>query len=259
MKYIFSFLIFISLNQVFAIDSYQANESLNVLTLSGIKLRDKPGGAVLQTIPYAAKIVTLEVKNNNFPVTVEGIKGSWVKVSFNDKIGYVFDGFLSRLPAPSFTDANLRAYVKREFKMISEEIPLSYLENSDLRESGSNVFLFEWQGEQGAYQYHYYSEGGGENVAISGISMEEAYLLVRIVEREAYDYVLIEMEQRPENFDMRPYNGFVLNGTSYETHDDGSITEKQDFYTIDFVTGCDCVLIITKHEKYVLINIDCGC
>jgi hypothetical protein len=258
MKYIFSFLIFISLNQVFAIDSYQANESLNVLTLSGIKLRDKPGGTVLQSIPFASKVVTLEPKNNNFPVTVEGIKGSWVKVSFNGKIGFVFDGFLSRLPAPSLTDANLRAYVKREFKMISEELPLTYLENSDLGGSGSNVFLFEWQGKQCAYEYHYYYEGGGENVAISGISMEEAYLLVRIIEREAYEYAIKEMEH-PEGFDKRPYTEFILNGTSYETHDDGSVTEKQDFYTCDLASGCDYALIITKHEKFVLINIDGGC
>jgi hypothetical protein len=58
---------------------------LNVLTVSGIKLRDKPGGTVLQSIPFASKVVTLEPKNNNFPVTVEGIAGSWVKVNFNGK------------------------------------------------------------------------------------------------------------------------------------------------------------------------------
>lgn len=255
MKYIFSFLIFISLNQAFAIDSYQANESLNVLTLSGIKLRDKPGGTVLQSVPYAAKVVTLEAKNNNFPVTVEGIKGSWVKVSFNDKIGYVFDGFLSRLPAPSLTDANLRVYVKREFKVLSEELPLSYLTNND---SGNNVLFLEWNGQKSAYENHFYYEGGGENLCIPGVSMEEAYLLVRIIERDAYEFTLKEMEH-PDNFDRRPYTEFILNGTSYYDQEGGSRIEVKDYYFCDLTSGCEYELTINKHENFVLINIGGGC
>lgn len=258
MKYIFSFLIFISLNQVFAIDSYQANESLNVLTLSGIKLRDKPGGTVLQSIPYAAKVITLEAKNNNFPVTVEGIKGSWVKVNFNEKIGYVFDGFLSRLPAPSLTDANLRAYVKREFKVLSDDLPLSYLENSDLGATGNGVIFLEWNGLKCAYENHFYYEGGGENLCIPGVSIEEAYLLVRIIERDAYEYALKETIH-PEDFDKRPYTEFVLNGVSYDYAEDGSIIEKNDFYTCDLTSGCDYQVTINKHENFVLINIGGGC
>ncbi len=258
MKYIFSFLIFISLNQVFAIDTYQANETLNVLTLSGIKLRDKPGGTVLQSIPYASKVVTLEPKNNIFPVTVEGIKGSWVKVNFNEKIGYVFDGFLSRLPAPSLTDANLRAYVKREFKVLSNDLPLSYWADSDLGASGNTVLFLEWNGEKCAYENHFYYEGGGENLSLPGVSLEEAYLLVRVIERDAYEYVLKEAVH-PEDFDRRPYTEFILNGTSFEVADDGTVTEKNDFYRCDLTSGCDYQVTINKYENFVLINIGGGC
>jgi hypothetical protein len=258
MKYIFSLIIFLSLNHAFAIDSYQANESLNVLTLSGIKLRDKPGGNVLQPIPYAAKVVTLEPKNNNFPVTVEGIRGSWVKVNFNGKIGYVFDGFLSRLPAPSLTDANLRAYVKREFKVLSEDLPLSYLTTNDLGASGNTVLFLEWNGQKCAYENHFYYEGGGENLSIPGVSIEEAYLLVRIIEREAYENALKEM-LGTEEFDSRPYTEFILNGTSYYYQEGGSVAEVKDHYVVNLTLGCDYYVTINKHENFVLINIGGGC
>ena len=172
MKYIFAVIAFLSTSIVFAIENYQANETLNVLTISGVKLRDKPGGTVLQTVPYGSKVVTLEAKNNNFPTHVEGISGSWVKVKFNDKMGYVFDGFLSRLPAPSLTDANLQAYAKREFKILSEELPLSYVEDSDLGSSGSNVMFFEWYNQRLAYSNYFYYEGGSESICIPGISIE---------------------------------------------------------------------------------------
>lgn len=258
MKYIFSLIIFISLNQAFAIDSYQANESLNVLTLSGIKLRDNPGGAIILSIPYAAKVITIEAKNSNFPVTVEGIKGAWVKVNFNGKIGYVFDGFLSRLPAPSLTDANLRVYVKREFKVISEDLPLSYLTTNDLGASGNTVLFLEWNGQKCAYENHFYYEGGGENLSIPGVSIEEAYLLVRIIEREAYENALKEM-LGTEDFDSHPYTEFILNGTSYYYQEGGSIAEVNDHYVVNLTLGCDYYVTINKHENFVLINIGGGC
>jgi len=258
MKYYLAVFAILSTSLAFAIENYQPHEALNVLTLSGIKLRDKPGGSVIQSIPYAAKVTTLEGKNNNFPVTVEGIKGAWVKVNFNDKIGYVFDGFLSRLPAPSLTDANLRAYVKREFKVLSEDLPLAYLTTNDLGASGNTVLFLEWNGQKCAYENHFYYEGGGESLSIPGVSMEEAYLLIRIIEREAYEYALKEMEH-PEDFDNRPYTEFILNGTSYYYQEGGSISEVNDHYVCNLTSGCDYYVTINKHENFVLINIGGGC
>jgi hypothetical protein len=258
MKYLFAVIAFLSTSLALAIENYQSNESLNVLTVSGIKLRDKPGGAVLQSVPYAAKVITLEAKNNNYPTHVEGISGSWVKVKFNDKIGYVFDGFLSRLPAPSLTDANLSAYVKREFKVLSEDLPLSYLTNNDLGASGNTVLFLEWNGQKCAYENHFYYEGGGESLSIPGVSIEEAYLLVRIIEREAYENALKEM-LGTEDFDSRPNTEFILNGTSYYYQEGGSISEVNDHYVVNLTLGCDYYVTINKHENFVLINIGGGC
>jgi hypothetical protein len=189
-------------NGLHAIDNYSSNETLNVLAISGLKFRDKPEGNVLQTIPYGSKVVTLESKNYDYPKTVEGIKGAWVKVNFSGNVGYVFDGFLSSLPVPSLSDKNLRTYVIREFRAISNEIPLSFLKNNELGESGSNVLFLEWKNQKCAYEESFYYEGGGESLCIPGVSMEEAYLLMRIIEREAFRESL--ENARAEDIDKRP-------------------------------------------------------
>jgi len=257
MKYISLFLSLFIFNSIYSIDSYQANEILNVLTISGIRLWDETEGNVLQKVPYSARVVTLESKNFNYPKTMEGIKGAWVKVNFNGNVGYVFDGFLSSLPAPNLSDENLGVYVKREFRAISNEIPLSFLKDNELGESGSNVLFLEWKNQKCAYEESFYYEGGGESLCIPGVSMEEAYLLMRIIERETFKETLEVLSN--ENTDKRPYSQFVLNGISYQTSGNGSVTENRDFYTCELNMGCEYRLTIVKHNGYVIINVGGGC
>ena len=257
MKYLLLCMSVILFNGLHAIDNYSSNETLNVLAISGLKFRDKPEGNVLQTIPYGSKVVTLEPKNYDYLKTVEGIKGAWVKVNFNGNFGYVFDGFLSSLPAPNLSDENLGVYVKREFRAISNEIPLSFLKDNELGESGSNVLFLEWKNQKCAYEESFYYEGGGESLCIPGVSMEEAYLLMRIIERETFKETLELLIN--ENTDKRPYSQFVLNGISYQTSENGSGTENRDFYTCELYMGCEYRLTIVKHNGYVIINIGGGC
>jgi hypothetical protein len=244
-------------NGLHAIDNYSSNETLNVLAFSGLKFRDKPEGNVLQTIPYGSKVVTLEPKNYDYLKTVEGIKGSWVKVRFNGNVGYVFDGFLSSLPAPSLSD-DLKSYVKREFKLLSKEMPLAFLRDNDLGPSGSNVLFFEWKNQQGAYSEHFYYEGGGEYLSIPGLSMEEGYLLMRIIKRENIEHAKTELAKF-EGFDARPYEQFVLNGISYYNAGNGAVREIEDYYEFDLDEGCNYILTITKHEGFLLIDLGGGC
>lgn len=257
MKYLLLSVCVFLLNGISAIDKYGSNETLNVLAISGLKFRDKPDGNVLQTIPYGSKVVTLESKNFNYPKTVEGIKGAWVKVNFNGSVGYVFDGFLSGLPAPSLSD-DLKTYVKREFKLLSKEMPLAFLRDNDLGPSGSNLIFFEWKNQQGAYSEYFYYEGGGENLSIPGASMEEGYLLMRIIKRDIIEHTKTVFS-RLEVFDARPYEEFVLNGISYYNDSNGVVRERKDYYECDLDEGCNYMLTITKHEGFLLIDLGGGC
>ena len=88
---LFSVLCFLLVKESYSIQSYAAGQQLNVLTSSGMNLRDAPKGTVLQKIPYGARIKTLQAKSTANPETIEGIQGNWVKVEYNGAMGFLFD------------------------------------------------------------------------------------------------------------------------------------------------------------------------
>jgi len=62
---------------------------------NGLNLRDQPNsnGSKIFLLPFRSEVKILEQSSD--VVTVGGIKGSWTKVKYQDKIGWVFNPYLS--------------------------------------------------------------------------------------------------------------------------------------------------------------------
>lgn len=95
-------------------------DKLHVLAPSGIRLRNAPRtGEVLAPIPYGTMLEFLaqdrEIQADD---QIENIYGNWIQVAFNGKQGWVFDGFLSHLPAPSAACHSIEAYVREAFRPV---------------------------------------------------------------------------------------------------------------------------------------------
>ncbi len=76
------------------------NKSLFVTPKSGVSLHknNSADSKILYIIPFNSKINLIEQKVYiNDMVTVKGIPGNWIKVQYGNKLGYVFDGFLSEI------------------------------------------------------------------------------------------------------------------------------------------------------------------
>ncbi|MDN3579455.1 SH3 domain-containing protein [Mucilaginibacter flavus] len=83
---------------------------LNVWLLQGVQLKASPSekSKTIATLPYGTSVNTIKETSPQKSFTVDfksdafkkpyKLKGQWVKVDFNGKTGYVFDGFLSALP-----------------------------------------------------------------------------------------------------------------------------------------------------------------
>ena len=91
---------------------FKDGETLNVWATAGLNMRDKPDvkAAKIAAIPYGAKVVVQPNIGVKIPFEVEEfkgfiVKGLWLLVKYGDKEGFVFDGFLSRLPAPKDNDS----------------------------------------------------------------------------------------------------------------------------------------------------------
>jgi len=109
---------------------YQAQDSSTIWAISGLNMRQAPNlnSKKIITIPYGGAVKIIE-KNTASPILKVNlqpeisfgkgkipaiqIEGNWTKVRYKDKIGYVFDGFLSKLPALKIEIDTLENKVKQ--------------------------------------------------------------------------------------------------------------------------------------------------
>jgi hypothetical protein len=247
----------------FSIQSYTAGQTLNVLATSGMNLRDAPKGTVLQKIPYGSRVKTLQAKSSTNPETIEGIQGNWVKVDYNGTSGFVFDGFLSTLPAPELSGNDLRNYLITKTHPLSGLVrAYSYL-TAEGRESNA-VALYSIGNDTLAYNERNQVERfTTESLTLPGKTAEEAYLLIRALLDEKYTLAAQAITENNENessaLNAAALKGFVLNGVSTLMNEDGEEYEINNFYTCDLVDYC--VYQVTIHEldgaAYIMLFYGC--
>ncbi len=136
--------------------------SLNVLSVSGINLRQEPTttSKVLVLVPYGAKLTIEEVTDRS--QDVDNFRGRFVKVTYKGKTGYLFAGFLSSLPAPDLKKpTNLDGYA------------VKYLGKGAKKGAATvypNGIIHEVQSGEGSY---------AQKLTVPNISLEEGFLIAR--------------------------------------------------------------------------------
>lgn len=94
--------------RTYAADGFKNGEQLNVWAVDGLPLQQEAGkaGKPIVIIPYGQRVTVLGYDKTKLPVSIKTsnperqftLKGNWIKVSYNGKLGYVFDGYLSKMP-----------------------------------------------------------------------------------------------------------------------------------------------------------------
>ena len=258
---LFSVLCFLLTKESFSIQSYTAGQQLNVLATSGMNLRDAPKGTVLQKIPYGARIKTLQAKSTTNPETFEGIQGNWVKVEYNGAMGFLFDGFLSTLPAPESNGADLHLYAKKWMSPLSDYLEIDY-HRFNMGPSVRATQLFKLKSDTIVYFSDVYYEGGTEILSIPNISLEEAYLLAKANFAEIYETTIKAGPEAMESditYQPDALTRFILNGISEVEDGNGNVSEVKDFYTCPLINGCYFEITIRKHDNRVFIIAGGGC
>lgn len=87
-----------------------SGDKLNVWLLDGIQVKESPAekSKTLATLTYGSSVTVIKERTHKKELTVDfksdafkapyKLKGKWIKVNFNGKAGYVFDGYLSGMP-----------------------------------------------------------------------------------------------------------------------------------------------------------------
>lgn len=91
-------------------------ETLRVFAREGLILRDKPAitGKRLAVIPFGIEVEITKVEEAT-PLSVNGISGSYVKVEYRGRSGFIFNGFLSRMPLPPANISSVEEYFEKVF------------------------------------------------------------------------------------------------------------------------------------------------
>src|SRR5262249_53931775 len=76
-----------------------------VAAKTGLSIREKPevNGKVLDKIPYGTKVEVSMDYDQEKTISVEGMKGYWRKVKYNNKTGYIIDSYLFPYAPPKAT------------------------------------------------------------------------------------------------------------------------------------------------------------
>ena len=181
-------LLCLDFQSVKANSTYEWGDTLNVWAKSGLNMREGPGtnfpkmkkleyGDQVQVIDnqLRSKSLSLTILKKNKRHNQFKLKGHWVKVKIGKREGYVFDGYLSRLPAMEIRKnaageiffENFNEYAKREIGIDSTALNADSIKNYRERYIYKNGM--EWKDPQ--------SECYFASLDLGKISFNEAYLI----------------------------------------------------------------------------------
>jgi hypothetical protein len=139
------------------ITKFNQGDKVNVWVLKGIKLYSEPNSKSkpLSTIAYGSVVEILSSETDSlksFQGSITNdisrvpvmLKGHWVKISFQQKQGYVFDGYLSRMPCLKLSKQGVseefETYIKRNYKGYFKKINKKKVEGIDFEE---NIYYYK--------------------------------------------------------------------------------------------------------------------
>jgi hypothetical protein len=221
----------------FCISGYDYGDTLTCLAVSGLKIRSEPGGNnVIGKVPLGGKVIVCPkpwgVSADLLPYTAEGISGSWMKVKYNDLTGYVFDGFLSSLPAPSLQCTSLKQFAEKTFFRSGRKNV--YPHNCEGLSLADTLEFFVYNGFYLIHEERFGYESWSESLTIQGTSAEECFLIAMAVFKDDIDKEVEEMKAHPDKL-----------GIELQKEIDNKINDYKLFYF--------------KDGKYELVLMDDGC
>lgn len=166
---------------------YKPGSKLYVHALQGLSLRANSDlkAKVIVVVPFGAEVEVIPDPEPKVVITNSNIPGSWVKVKHGTNIGYLFDGFLSRLksmdlPKHSRYPHELIDYLKSLYKAKTDT---DKSPNTAYNEYRSIEFINGIEYESKSY------EGGVVfivNFPTAMITFQEVYLLARLAYPEIF-------------------------------------------------------------------------
>ena len=255
MKYLFLFFLCLTSLSTSAIDIYSEGDELFVLATSGLRMREAPvDGSSVVSIPYGAKVKVLKVveieSREEFRRTYDGISGTWPKVEYKGKVGYVFDGFLCRLPAPKLEGERFYDYLSRALTPVTSKLPYTVISPDEgsypTDQSSENLRVFKFGNSLAVYHTAQGFESYAEHIIFYGLSREEAYLLLKALHHDKMEQIKEELAGKT----VHPDCPIQLNqeGKQRWLGKAKSLSYTEDIFFLNLFS-CDCEVVKMKYSR----------
>lgn len=167
--------------QIATEDFYQKGDTLNVLANSGLELKNKPSlsSKTLSLVSYGDQVLVIKDKKRKVKLEVDGITGYWILVKYGNMVGYVFDGFLSKLPAPAKDCLSLREYAKERLIEVGKRDTLE-LAPTICDEKSSGILYVQKLRHGAVLKIGFQWEEMTETLKIPNIKLTEGFLLAKV-------------------------------------------------------------------------------
>ncbi|OHD53420.1 MAG: hypothetical protein A2014_04025 [Spirochaetes bacterium GWF1_49_6] len=171
---------------------FEPGSVLNVLCPTGLWLYDLPSmdSKKIVNIPYGESVTMKKKSQKKELLRSHGLIGGWLFVQFRTVEGYIFEGYLSKLPAPIY-GMGLENYFTEKLGLIYQTEPERIDDENEDYYKGFNLGV----------ELHKEVFGGKKvyNYTIPGISMQEAFVLVKHCMGYSFmampDYEAVESKQ----------------------------------------------------------------
>jgi len=175
---------------------YAEGTILKVWAVNGLNMRDGPGKdfPISRKLHYGDEVKITDPFIGDFPMSIKVIdkkgkdndfelKGNWVRVMLDDVEGYVFDGYLSRLPVIRLNAITrdkkghmvceteyIETYLNRKFDIEKES-------QEELSENTKELFF-----EEGVSYFQGGNEGcGWDGLKLNDLTINEGYLIYNLM------------------------------------------------------------------------------
>ena len=163
--------------------NYTAGDELLVIAQGGLNLREEPNtqARILKQLSSGEKVRMVSDPKNGKPALINGMKGHWVEIESDNTTGFVFDAYLTKLPAiekgsdseGSCIFNTLKEYVVDQLGMVDS---LEYCNGID-GEARHRMTIFSLQNDH-QYIEHFYWESYASELQLYGIRNSEGIQLV---------------------------------------------------------------------------------
>ncbi len=112
MRYLTAIIILAVASSLLATNPTTPSQSLTVVAPSGLTLRQAPdaNSPAIKIVPYGDQVIVRhDQPDTTFNQRISWVDGEWIVVEHEGEVGFIFDGYLSKLPLPS-TDAEYSPY-----------------------------------------------------------------------------------------------------------------------------------------------------